>query len=62
MPCAHIDTLVFEHGFCDGQTVTSVDVQQKNTARVQIRETVSFKVVPPNHIGATNFQIPQQNE
>ena len=44
-----MDTLMLEHVVCYGQTVTSTEVQQQNTTRVQIREAD-----PPNHTPSGN--------
>ena len=64
MPCALMDTLMFEHGVRNGQTVTSTEVQQQNNTRVQIREAV-----PPNHtppgttvIAHMRTEVSQQNK
>ena len=64
IPRALMDTLMFEHGICYGQTVTNTEVQQQNTTQVQIRE-----VVPPNHaspgttvIARVSIEVPQQNK
>ena len=64
MPPALMESLMFEHGVCYEQTVTSTEVQQQNTTQVQIREAV-----PPNHAppGTTvivyvSIEVPQQEK
>ncbi|KAK3543782.1 hypothetical protein QTP70_027199 [Hemibagrus guttatus] len=54
---------MLEHGVCYGQALTSTEVQQQDTTRVQIRGAV-----PPNHappgitvIAHMGIEIPQQN-
>ncbi|KAK3541577.1 hypothetical protein QTP86_032709, partial [Hemibagrus guttatus] len=54
---------MLEHGVCYGQAVTSTEVQQQDTTRVQIRWAV-----PPNHappgitvVAHMGVEVPQQN-
>ncbi|KAK3553302.1 hypothetical protein QTP86_033110, partial [Hemibagrus guttatus] len=54
---------MLEHGVCYGQAVTSTEVQQQDTTRVQIRGAV-----PPNHappgitvVAHMGVEVPQQN-
>lgn len=57
-------TLMFQPGVCDGQTMSSTEVQQLNTDQVLIREPV-----PPNHaplscavVTCMGIEVPRQNE
>ena len=47
MPRAPMDSLMFEHGVRYGQTATSTEVHQQNTARVQIGQAVPPDNAPP---------------
>ncbi|KAK3536169.1 hypothetical protein QTP70_032724, partial [Hemibagrus guttatus] len=54
---------MLEHGVCYGQAVTSTEVQQQDTTRVQIRGAVPPNNAPPGitvvaHMGV---EVPQQN-
>ena len=64
MPHVLMDTLMFEHGVCYGQTVTSTEVQQGNTTLVQIREAIPPNQVPPGttDIAQMSIEVPQQNK
>ena len=56
-----MDTLMLEHGVRYGQTVTSTEVQQQNTTRVQIGEAIPLNHTPPGntaHVG----EVPQLND
>ena len=60
-----METLMLEHGIRYGQTVTSTEVQQQNTTRVQIGEAVPPSHTPPGNtvtegVGRQSFRSPAQ--
>ena len=46
-----------EHGLSHGQSVASTEVQQQNTARVQLRGAILPDHAPPGLTGAANVSI-----
>ncbi|KAK3554715.1 hypothetical protein QTP70_032636 [Hemibagrus guttatus] len=54
---------MLEHGVCYGQAVTSTEVQQQDTTRVQIRWAVPPNHAPPGIIVVAHMgvEVPQQN-
>ena len=58
MSSAHVDTLMPEHGVRYGQSMTSTEVQQQNTARVQGGGAAILPDhAPPGLIVAANMRI-----
>ena len=55
MQSAHVDTFMPEHGVCYGQSVTSTEVQEQNTARVQVRGGILPDHAPPWLTAAANM-------
>ena len=56
-----MNTLMFEHGVRYGQIVTSTEVQQQNTTRVQTGEAIPPNHTPPGNTVAAHVstEVPQ---
>lgn len=52
-----MDPLMLKDGVCYGGTVTSTEVQQQNTTRVQIRGSVSPSHTPQGNAGAVHVSV-----
>ena len=52
-----MDTFMPEHGVCYGQSVMNTEVQQQNTARVQIRGAILRDHAHPGLTVAANVSI-----
>ena len=64
VPSAHLDTFTPEHGVSYGQSMTSTEIQQQNTARVQVKGTILSNHAPPglSVIANVSFEITEEDE